>query len=343
MLRDVILKPLALMLVLGLQLHTCPLQAKTLKIATLSPDGLSWMKKLRAGVKRIERETDGRVKFKIYPGGVQGDDQTVLRKMRIGQLHGGVVAAGSLTRFYPDLQIYNLPMQFRNFVEVDHVRKYMDSRIISGLDESGIVSFALTETGFAYILSKRPVSSIGELRKMKTWVPDDDPIAVDLLRSFGVSPIPLNLADVLTGLQTGLINVVAVPPIVAIALQWHTQVKYITKMPIMYIYSMLALDKKAFTQLSLEDQMTSKTLIDQLFNEVDKDSRDDNLTAYKALLAQGIEEIKPSRENLDEWYGLADQSVKDLVAKGTITSAAVQQLEKHLADARRHAPNETTE
>ena len=187
------------------------------------------------------------------------------------------------------------------------------------------------------------VRSVGELRRMKTWVPDDDPIAVELLRSFGVSPIPLNLADVLAGLQTGLINVVAVPPIVAIALQWHTQVKYVTKMPIMYIYSMLALDKKAFTGLSLEDQETSKAVIDRLFNEVDKDSRDDNLTAYKALLAQGIEEIEPSRENLDEWYALADQSVNDLVANGTITSDAVQQFEKHLAEARRDVPNETTE
>lgn len=334
---------MVLMLMIGFQLHTCPLQAKTLKIATLSPDGLSWMKKLRAGVKRIERETDGRVKFKIYPGGVQGDDQTVLRKMRIGQLHGGVVAAGSLTRFYPDLQVYSLPMQFRSFEEVDHVRKYMDSKIVSGLDKNGIVSFALTETGFAYILSKRPVSSVGELRKMKAWVPDDDPIAVELLRSFGVSPIPLNLADVLVGLQTGLINLVAVPPIVAIALQWHTQVKYVTKMPILYIYSMLALDKKAFTELSLEDQRTSKTVIDQLFNEVDKDSRNDNLTAYKALLAQGIEEVEPSRENLEEWYALADQSVKDLVANGTITAEIVQQLEKHLAEARRLVPNEINE
>ena len=81
-------------------LHLNAATAATYKIATISPDGLSWMKKLRAGVKEIESATDGRVKFKIYPGGVQGDDQTVLRKMRIGQLHGGALASGSLTRFF---------------------------------------------------------------------------------------------------------------------------------------------------------------------------------------------------------------------------------------------------
>ena len=96
-------------------------QAKTIKIATISPDGLSWMKQLRLAAKDIEKQTEGRVKFKIYPGGVQGDDYTVLRKMRIGQLQGGGFAAGSLTRFYPDLQIYNLPLQFRSFEEVDFI------------------------------------------------------------------------------------------------------------------------------------------------------------------------------------------------------------------------------
>ncbi|MGK0463596.1 MAG: TRAP-type C4-dicarboxylate transport system substrate-binding protein, partial [Candidatus Azotimanducaceae bacterium] len=101
------------LLVIGMTLAG-PAVAKTFKIATVSPDGLAWMKQLRAGAKDIEARTEGRVKFKIYPGGVQGDDFTVLRKMRIGQLHGGMVASSSLTRFYPDLQIYSMPLQFRD-------------------------------------------------------------------------------------------------------------------------------------------------------------------------------------------------------------------------------------
>ncbi|MDG1233662.1 MAG: TRAP transporter substrate-binding protein DctP, partial [Pseudomonadales bacterium] len=162
--------------------------AATYKIATISPDGLSSMKKLRAGVKRIEAETDGRVKFKIYPGGVQGDDQTVLRKMRIGQLHGGAVAAGSLTRFYPDLQIYNLPLQFQSYEEVDHIRREMDQMISDGLAAAGIVSLAFSETGFAYLLSQKPVRTIADLKSLKAWIPDKDPIAAELIKSFGVSP-----------------------------------------------------------------------------------------------------------------------------------------------------------
>ena len=124
-------------------------EAKTFKIATVSPDGLSWMKKLRTGVKEIAARTDDRVKFKIYPGGVQGDDFTVLRKMRIGQLHGGVVAASTLTRFYPDLQVYNLPLVFRNGEEVDYVRERMDKQIQDGLEAAGTRAVLCHDRGIA--------------------------------------------------------------------------------------------------------------------------------------------------------------------------------------------------
>jgi TRAP-type C4-dicarboxylate transport system substrate-binding protein len=127
-----------LVIVLSLCFYLIPVEAKVYKIATLSPDGLSWMQKLRKSTSEIKARTDGRVKFKIYPGGVQGDDQTVLRKMRIGQLHGGALAAGSLTKFYPDLQVYNLPLEFQNYAEVDYVRRNLDNRIVQGLADGGV-------------------------------------------------------------------------------------------------------------------------------------------------------------------------------------------------------------
>ena len=188
-----LVRSVQLLVLIMMMLSPLGVEAATYKIATISPDGLGWMKKLRAGAREIETRTDGRVKFKIYPGGVQGDDATVLRKMRIGQLHGGVVAAGSLTRFYPDLQVYNLPLQFRDTDEVEYVREEMDQMIVDGLGNAGIVSFHLTETGFAYLLSQEPVTEVGDLKDLKAWIPDGDPIAAELVKAFGVSPIPLNI------------------------------------------------------------------------------------------------------------------------------------------------------
>ena len=112
--------------------------AATLKIATLSPEGSVWMKMLRDGGAQVEADTGGRVSFKFYPGGVMGDDKAVLRKIRVGQLHGAVVTAGALVQNYPDIGLYSLPMAFRSGSEADYVRGRMDVGLLAGLEGEGL-------------------------------------------------------------------------------------------------------------------------------------------------------------------------------------------------------------
>ncbi|MDA0788444.1 MAG: TRAP transporter substrate-binding protein DctP [Proteobacteria bacterium] len=328
------MKRICMILLLAGTVLTAPGYGKTYKLATISPDGLAWMKQLRAGVRQIEEVTDGRVQFKIYPGGTMGDDITVLRKMRIGQLHGGVVTAGALTRFFPDLQVYNLPLTFQSYDEVDYVRQHMDITIKEGLGTSGFETFHLTETGFAYLLSKTPVTRVEDVRKLKAWIPDGDPIAADLIKTFGVSPIPLSITDVLPALQTGIIDAVAVPPLVALALQWHNHVKYMLDMPLMYIYSLLAMDGDAFARMSPEDAALTTALLNRVFEQVDEASRMDNNKAFVALAAQGIKVLKPAPGDLPAWRALADQSVDDLLESGQMTPAIVDTFNRHLSEFR---------
>lgn len=308
--------------------------AARFKIATASPDGLSWMNELRLAIREVEEGTDGRVTFKIYPGGVQGDDFTVLRKMRIGQLQGGAVVASTLSRFFPDLKIYNLPMTFRNFEEVDYVRQRMDPVLLKGLKDNGIHSFALAETGFAFILSKTPVRKVSDLKTLKVWVPSDDRLYIQLMRSFGIDPIPLLTADVLPGLQSGLINAIASPPIVALALQWHTQVKYVTDLPIVYIYSMLALDNKPFARLSPADQQLVDRVINQTFREIDRSNRLDNEKAFQALLDQGLTLVSPTDAEREVWYRFAENAVSEVSESGSLSKKNIQGFFRHLEDAR---------
>ncbi|XOV88889.1 MAG: TRAP transporter substrate-binding protein DctP [Pseudomonadota bacterium] len=310
------------------------LQARTFKIATVSPDGLAWMKEFRAGIKEVEARTEGRVKFKLYPGGVQGDDYTVLRKMRIGQLQGGAVAATALTRFYPDLQIYSLPLTFRSPAEVDYVRQRMDQRIIDGLSANGIVSFGLTETGFAYLLSKQPVNTLADLQQMKIWMPDGDPIAAEMSKAFSVNPIPLLMTDVLAGLQTGLVEAVTVPPVVALALQWHNHVSYMVDVPLLYTYSMMMLDKKAFDGVSPDDQRVVHEVLGAVFSKVDRTTRIDNRSAFQALVNQGVKLTEPTAAELATWRQHADVSIRGLIDNNTISPETLELLQRHLAESR---------
>ncbi len=242
-----------LFLLLGLLVNGVT-QGATLKIATLSPEGSVWMTLLREGAQQIESETAERVKFRFYPGGVMGDDKAVLRKIRWGQLHGAVITAGGLVQNYNDIGLYNMPMAFRSLEEVDYVRQRMDPVLMDGLESKGFVSFGIAEVGFAYAMSKAALSSVDDVQAQKVWVPDNDPGSARALAAFEIAPIPLSIADVLGGLQTGLINSVAVPPVGAIILQWHTQLEHVLDLPLLYIYGLLIVNKRQFERLSVEDQ-----------------------------------------------------------------------------------------
>ena len=315
-------------------MFSLPLEARTYKIATVAPDGLGWIKDLRQAFKTIDAETEGRVKFKLYPGGVQGDDFTVVRKMRIGQLHGGALAAGTLIRFYTDLQIYNMPLQFDSFAEVDSVRSDMDQGIIDGITAGGMTVLPLIETGFAYLMSNKPVSSPDDLTNLKVWVPEGDPLGEQLVKLFKVSPVPLNITDVLAALQTGLVDAVAVPPLVAIALQWHNHVTHVMDLPLMYIYSVFALDPSVLKRMSDSDRTIVLNELEPLMRRIDSVNREDNINAFEALDDSGIVKVAPSDAELSEWQVIADRAVQQMLDAEEITAPQLSTFERALERAR---------
>ncbi|MGD2030756.1 MAG: TRAP transporter substrate-binding protein DctP [Desulfobacterales bacterium] len=309
-------------------------QAMRFKIATLSPEGSVWMQKMREGAEELARKTDNRVTIKYYPGGVMGDDQAVLRKIRVGQLHGGAFVGGSLSRFYPDNRIYNLPLKFRSFEEVDYVRRHLDSRIVQGLQKGGFVTFGIAEGGFAYVMSTVPIRTVEEMRRQKVWIPGNDPMILEAVKAFGITPFPLSIADVRAGLQTGLINTVATPPIGAVALQWHTQINYLMHEPFLYMYGMLAVDRRAFAKISPDDQRIFQEVMGRKFRELDRLNREDNVSALNALRKQGIKFIKPMAEALNIWHHEAKAVPKRLVNAGKLSQGMVNTLEKLLKKCR---------
>ena len=319
---------------MGLLLSSAHASAAVLKIATLSPDGSSWMRVMRAAATDIETQTAGRVVFKFYPGGVMGSDDAVLRKIRIGQLQGGAMGGGALVGAYPDAQVYNLPMKFHSFEEVDYVRQRMDEKIIAGYEQGGFVTFGLAEGGFAYIMSKSPISTMDDLQARKVWVPSSDPGTLLSVKAFGVNPIPLTLSDVLAGLQTGLVDTVATSPIGAIALQWHTQVKYMTDAPVMYFYAVLAIDKKVFQRLSKDDQAIVTQRMTRAFHDIDKQNRSDNVGAYDALLKQGIQLVPVTDEQRKVWYDKARIAEINLANEGIVSRPALGELNGYLREVR---------
>ena len=312
-----------------------PAGAQTIKMATESPDGTAWMTLLREAGAKIEQETAGRVELKIYPGGVMGDDATVMRKMRIGQLQAAIVTTGSFGQIFSDAQLYNLPMQFANFEEVDYVRERLDATVRQGLEDHGFICPGLAEVGMAYAISARPVHSVSDASRIKLWSPVGNVAAVKAMTAFGISPVPLAITDVLAGLQTGLIDAVAAPLVAALALQWHNQLDYVLDLPFMYIYALMVLPERSFKRIDAADQAVVRRLLGEAVRAADAGNRADHHAVREVLQKQGLSFIQPSATQVREWKAGANAASLDWLNDGIVSAKYYDLLTSHLADFRK--------
>jgi len=324
-----------LFLILAVLASSLPAHAVTLKIATATPDGTQWMDDMRAGAKEIKERTDSRVQIKYYGGGIKGDDKKVLGQIRIRQLQGGAFTPSALTSQYSDLNLYGMPLIFDSVEEAGYVRSRLDARLQQGLEDAGFVNFGFATSGFANILSNTPVKSLDDLKGKRVWVPEGDAISYASMQALSLSPVTLPLTDVLTGLQTGLIDIVAIPPYVALILQWHTKVKYVTQLPLVYTFGFMAVDKKAFDKISPEDQAIVREVMGRIYENFDKMNLVDNDAAFEALVNSGIEAVELDEEEFTRTRKVLLASNRQLGEQGKFTLELYDELMRYLDEYRR--------
>jgi TRAP-type C4-dicarboxylate transport system substrate-binding protein len=301
--------------------------AQTIKLATIAPEGSAWMVAMRAGAEEISQRTGGRVTFKFYGGGVQGNDKQVLRKMRIGQLHGGTFTSSALGDIQKDSVLYAMPMLFDNLEEVQYVRGYMDDRLRQLMEEAGYVNFGFAGGGFAHLMSKRPIANLDDMNGLKVWVPEGDRLAYGAAKALGISPVSMPLTDVLTGLQTELLDIIMGPPAGTIVLQWNTAVSYITELPLAYIFAMLVVEKKYFDRIRPDDQVVVREVMERVYRGFDAQGNEDNEKAYQALLDDGMQPVAPDAGQIPAWRRAIRESNQALAAEGVVSSALLGEVE----------------
>lgn len=305
-----------------------------LKIATLAPQNSSWAKEFRAGAKEIETRTDGRVKLKFYWGGAQGAESKVLQKIKIGQLHGGTFSPTDFQERYPDVNIYGLPFFFETHDEVEYVRTHVDPKLQQGFEDLGFQTYGFASGGFAYILSNEPVSSLDDLRGKKVWMPEGDLISYEAMNSLQLSPVPLPITDVLTGLQTGLIDIVAIPPVVALALQWHTKVKYVTQIPVLFAMGFMAIDDRALRRVSAEDKSTVAEVLTAVYAKVDAGSENEGQQAMQALLGVGIRTVEPESGEIERIRAAMVETNRRMASQGMFSLELLEEMQGHVDEFR---------
>jgi len=328
------MKPIKTVLFATLLALTPLVHGVDVKIATLAPNQSAWMQDMRAAGKEIEQRTDGRVKLRFYGGGTQGTEDKVLQKIKIGQLHGGTFSATDFMQDYGAINIYGLPFVFASWDEVRYVRERMDARLQAGFADLNFVTFGIAGS-FSMVLSNDPIRNYDDMKGKKVWLPQGDFVSYEAMRRLQLSPVALPITDVLTGLQTGLLDIAAIPPEVAVALQWHTRVKYVTNMPVVFGISFLAISKRTFDRLAADDQMVVSDVLNGVYADIDQKAPAESENAMQALQSIGITRVEPEEGQFAELQQTMSKFNREMAIEGAYPLGVYEEMLDHIGEFRR--------
>lgn len=286
-----------------------------IKFATQAPEGSAWIKVMEEYNKDVQELTKGQVKFKIYPGGIQGDELGVLRKIRFGSLQSAGFTGVGAGEILPEFRILEAPMLLQNYKEVDYITALLYDELAKRFEANDFILLGLTEVGFVYVFGQKPITSISDLKNVKMWMWEGDPLAEAVFKSMDANAIPLSITDVLTSLQTNLIEAVYTSPLACVTLQWYTRVKYMMDLPLTNSFGAILLSKKMYDKIQPEYQ---KILVEkgrEHMKRLVQLSRQSNQESIELMKKNGIQVVKVPEENLKGFYDAAQVARKSLVGK----------------------------
>ncbi len=205
-----------------------PASALTIKLGTLAPEGSPWYNIIRDMTDAIKDETGGKIRFRIYAGGVAGDDPDMVRKMRIGQLHAAVLTGTGLYDIAPETQALMMPMMLASYEEFDYVMTRIAPRLEAILESKGFKVLNWGDAGWVHFFTQTPVVRPDDLRPLRLFAWTGYTAYVEAWKDAGYQPVPLASTEIHTGLQSGLINAVPATPIAALSFQWFGLAKHMT-------------------------------------------------------------------------------------------------------------------
>jgi TRAP-type C4-dicarboxylate transport system substrate-binding protein len=309
-------------------------QEYTIKFATLATEGTTWLNVLHDYDQAVRKESGGRLGFKIYAGGVQGEDKDVMRKIRLGQLQSAGVTGIGVGEISTKLRILDAPFLFETYEEVDELHRVMDTRFDEEIRKNDYVLLGWAEVGFVYVYTNQPVRTVADMNGVKMWMWEGDAIAEAAFRALGINPTPLSVVDVLTSLQTGLINGAYTSPLAALALQWNTRVKYMMGVPLADAAGAVVLSKKMFDKIPPDLQEILLRNGRKFMAELTQKSRQENANAIQSMKKNGLQIVDvTSAKTLQEFQAVGKKARQSLVGR-LYDQAWLDGVEKIVADFR---------
>ncbi len=291
----------------------------TIKVGVLAPEGTTWAKNLKKMAKEIKKATKKKVKIKIFFGGAQGDEPDVLRKIRVGQLHGGIFTGKTLGEINGDVRVMELPFTF--YDDNKKARSVLDKMTPTfnkKFEQAKFKNLGFFEIGNVYFVSKNETANLAALKGQKIWAWEGDKLVESMIESMNLISVPLPLPDVLSSLSTGIIDAAYAPPLGILSLQWNTKVSHLIDFPLSYSIGAFLIGERAWKKISPENQKIVLDISKKYIAKVNEGNDKDNKDAMSAMKTSGINFLEFPKEDLAKGKELREQVVGKLM--GTLFS-----------------------
>lgn len=295
----------------GVEAQPAPPEAaagRTLSLATLAPAGSTWMRVLTAWNRELRRRTNNALSLRIYPGGVQGDESEVVRKIRQGRLDGGSITAVGLSAVHRPALAFQMPGMFADSNALDAARRATATEINTAFTTAGFAFMGWADVGVSRVYSRTPVAAPTEMRGLHPYLWRDDRVMPAFFEEAGVSPVRLQLPEVLSALQTNRVDSFVTTPSAANALQWAQHVTHMTDQPVAVVVGATILSNTSVNALPADQQAILRETATQFHQLLIGNLRRDEAATLRGQPGRNIQTVAVSAAQRTQWMSMFERT-----------------------------------
>lgn len=296
--------------------------AVRLKLATLAPTGSTYHKSLLALRDEWKKTSGGQVELVVYPDGKLGGEADTVNLMAVNSIQAAMLTAVGLSEIEKAVAgLQSLPMGFHSFAEVDYVGSKLQPLLERRLAEKGFVVLFWSDAGWVRLFAKEPFRTPDDLKRFKLFTWAGHPDQVQIYKSAGFNPVPLETADILPGLQTGLIEAAPLAPVFALAGQVDTRAPYMLELNWAPLVGACVVRQEAWQRIPAHLRPALLQAAAKTGAEIKAKGRQESDEAVRAMQTRGLKVTPVSAELEAQWRAAAETAYPKI--RGAIVPADV--------------------
>jgi len=312
---------------------SAPVSAQVIKLGSLAPEGSPWDKALRRIAADWNAVSNGRLRVKVFPGGIAGDEPNMVRKIRINQLQGAAITGVGLGSIVDDIYAVQLPLLIRTTEEMEYVMAEMEPTLNRMLEEKGFKMVAWYLAGWAHLFSKTPAVTPAEMKRLKLQVDYSAPTITQAWKELGFRVVPIASTEVLTALQSDMIEAFLLTPLTAAAMQWFGLAKNMMDLPIAPMIGGIIISERVWNSISDDLKPELLSIVERHLDNLDRETAALEEEALAIMLENGLQINPVTPQVKAQWERVMSEGL-DLITGKVISAATVGEVKMYLEEYR---------